>query len=94
MVLCSVPGNDIPKVTLFEHVDKVVHASMFFVFAFLWIQALGQKYVLQIIIAAILFGIAIELYQKYCIVGRSMDPWDAVADGFGAALWLVLRRKG
>jgi VanZ family protein len=89
IVLCSVPGSTIPKVTLFEHVDKLVHALMFFVFVFLWTKALGQQKLFQIIIVAIVFGIAIEFYQKYCIVGRSMDPWDAVADSVGAIVWLV-----
>lgn len=93
---CSLPGRDIPKVNMFEHFDKVVHFTFFMVFFILWFLYFGitKRNAFIIILTAFMYGFAIEFYQRYCVVGRSFDVWDGVADGIGAVLgWLVMRKK-
>jgi VanZ family protein len=86
LILCSIPGKEMPKINLFDNVDKIVHAAMFFIFMLLWLKVIGWKKIVPLLLIAIAYGIGLEFYQKYCIAGRSMDPWDAIADTFGAFL--------
>ncbi|MBL7771413.1 MAG: VanZ family protein [Chitinophagaceae bacterium] len=79
---CSMPGKELPKLTLFDQFDKVVHFSFFLVFYILW-NSWKEKPWLIILLAAI-YGFAIEYYQLHCVAGRSFDVWDGVADTFGA----------
>jgi VanZ family protein len=90
IVGCSLPGKEIPKLGLFENIDKVVHFVFFGVFVWIWLAATNKKYKIQIVSIAIVFGIAIEFYQKHFIKGRSFDAWDAVADSIGAIVLAAL----
>jgi VanZ family protein len=93
---CSLPGKNLPKLHLFDHIDKVVHFIFFFVFALLWHNVFIQKNksIWWSICIGILYGIAIEIYQKYCVLGRSFDVWDIVADAIGAlAIVLVFKQN-
>jgi VanZ family protein len=76
------PGKEIPKLGLFDQFDKVVHFSFFFLFFLFW-YAWKPSY-LGWILLAIVYGFAIEGYQRYCVSGRNFDVWDGVADTLGA----------
>jgi len=93
---CSMPGKELPKLHLFDQFDKVVHFTFFFMFAFLWQTVFAKKYyaVWWSIGIAFLYGVGIEIYQKYCVVGRSFDVWDICADTVGAlCILFVLKNK-
>lgn len=87
---CSLPGNDLPKINVFDHFDKVVHFMFFLGFFLLWSFSGTFKNKLIIFILAILFGFGIEFYQKYFVAGRSFDVWDGIWDSLGALIGLIL----
>ena len=82
----SMPGRDLPKVNLFDHFDKVVHFTFFFVFFILWKMVFVpfEKSSRIIILIAIAFGFGIEYYQLNCVAGRGFDIWDGIWDSLGA----------
>jgi VanZ family protein len=91
---CSLPGKELPKISLWQHTDKLVHFTFFAVFVFFWFIAKpSQQRLWRLFTIALLFGVAIEYYQKYFVVGRSFDVWDAVADAIGAGFAAMLISK-
>lgn len=104
-VLTLMPGSDIPKVGWLDQIpnfDKVVHAGLFggiiFLFCMPYFKApisYRQKlnYFIWISSAAIVWGISIELIQKFLVPGRSFDLSDWLADSIGVliALWLCIK---
>ena len=91
--LLTIPGNHLPRIEWMGkyQVDKLVHISMFFTLCFLFsypIKNLVEKYkwLLYITIAGILYGIAMEFVQKYCIPFRSFEINDMIADSIGCAV--------
>jgi VanZ family protein len=89
---CSRPGKDLPKLNLFDNFDKVIHFVFFLGFAYFWhaIFASKNKSIWWAIGISVLYGFAIEVYQKYCVLGRSFDVWDIVADSVGAICILII----
>ncbi len=90
---CSLPGKDLPPVSMFDHFDKVVHFVFFFVFALLWLgvfvepkQAYRWQHVVWVLVTSLGYGLLLEYYQLFFVAGRSWDVWDAVADGIGGLL--------
>ena len=106
LVLTCLPGDDLPEVNNWfkeYHIDKLVHAGMFTLLAYLFIYPLAQRgiaaaqkknYFIKIVLAVTLWGLTTELIQKYFIPGRSFDWFDWLADGAGAfiALWVGIRQ--
>ena len=82
---CSMPGKDLPSISVFDHFDKVVHFTFFAVFYILWYLFFYKiKYIAIILLFIVfLYGFGIEFYQLNCIEGRSFDVWDGVADTVG-----------
>lgn len=83
---CSMPGRDLPKVGLFDNIDKVVHFLFFALFFIFW-YLISKKTTMSLLIVlglAIMYGFGLEYYQLYCVEGRSFDVWDGVADTLGA----------
>ncbi len=89
------PGKDLPKVNLFDHFDKLIHFTFFFIFYFLWSAyfSFSKKSLLIFLIISFFYGLGIEYYQRDFIAGRSFDFWDAIADFLGALGALVIIRK-
>ena len=89
---CSLPGKEIPKLDLFEHIDKVIHFSFFIVFFILWAIRYGVNFKTNLIIflCAMAYGFGLEFYQLHFVAGRSFDVWDGVADTAGALAGLAL----
>jgi VanZ family protein len=93
LVGCTMPGRDLPPITVFAHFDKVVHFIFFLVFFVLWFCAsyLFRYKALFITLIACLLGFSIEFYQLHFVTGRSFDVWDGMADTIGAmGGWLIL----
>jgi hypothetical protein len=89
---CSLPGKELPKLNLFDQVDKVIHFTFFLLFFFLW-YAVKPKPWLWLVIA-FGYGFGIEFYQHYLVKGRSFDVWDGVADTAGAlVMWFLLKKS-
>jgi VanZ family protein len=90
----SLPGKELPKLNLFDHFDKVVHFTFFFVFFILWKMVFSQqeKSSRMIILIAIAIGFGIEWYQLNFVVGRSFDVWDGIFDSLGAVFGFLTYR--
>jgi VanZ family protein len=104
MVVMFLPGNDIPHNDWLHinYFDKLVHAAIFGVMAFLFSwpvlkSALNriqqQQYFLKVALAVSIWGLAAELIQKYFIPGRSYDIVDWIADTIGAFISLLILKK-
>jgi VanZ family protein len=72
----------------FFNIDKLYHFVAYFVLAFSWCLSLQKnelnvKFMLWIGIAVILFGIILEVLQKYLTDYRTLDYGDALANSAG-----------
>ena len=97
LILMTIPGNMLPKEekTFIPNLDKLVHATLFGSFVFLWSiyyatrkeknNHSDSRFILILIIAC-LYGVATELMQKYLIPNRDYDIYDIMADCIGAVL--------
>lgn len=93
--LSLMPSNNLPKINLFLHADKLIHMGMYAGFTFMLLNAWKgyfidrNKWLIPICIAA--WGISMELLQSTKNMGRTFDLWDEVANiaGFFPG-WLVV----
>ena len=94
---CCLPGSMIPNEQGFKipQFDKLVHVTMFGGFVFLWNlyltnrslalpRLLGLFFLFYML--SNIFGISMEIVQKYWIPGRDYDTYDIIADMFGAGI--------
>jgi VanZ family protein len=102
--LLCIPGTKLPKVTWEDKIwlDKWVHVFLFMVLVILWSKAYSnkkniqnniRKIFFQIMILGFLYGISMELVQKYFIPFRSFDLFDILADGVGCFIGYLLSLK-
>lgn len=97
LILCGMPGKDIPHISFLELLsfDKFVHANIFFVFVLLTIRGLivqtrfsGIQHSAKI--TAFLFctayGGLMEVMQGTLFADRSMDIYDFIANTFGCTI--------
>jgi VanZ family protein len=92
---CSLPGKELPSISLFDHFDKVVHFTFFTFFFILWYLAFFSKNKISFYLLALcaFYGFSIEFYQLHFVAGRSFDVWDGVADTIGGVFgWLLIRK--
>jgi len=99
-VLLSLPGNDLPDADLFgiPYIDKWIHTGMFLLLTFLFsypftyshltIQKL-KKWSFKIALCVIIYGVAMEYYQKYFSPGRSFDLADIFFDSAGSLAGMI-----
>ncbi|MDV6170278.1 VanZ family protein [Flavobacterium sp. DG1-102-2] len=104
---CLINAADIPQATWLDipNKDKIVHFTFYFVFTFLWVQAIKTKKELSpkrvraaVFFSAVIFGILIEVCQGVFAKERSPDVLDAIANTCGSAvsillLWLLDKRN-
>lgn len=102
-LLCAMPGEDIPTPRLdIPHLDKIVHAGMFFIMSFLLCLYFDKKplrrpavYAIAILFAFV-YGGLIEILQHF-FFQRSGDVLDLLADIAGGVTgcWFYnfLKRK-
>ena len=96
VVLLTLPGSAFPKENWLDKIwaDKWIHIFLFGVLAWLWCFAFYKTWpntkLLNFFIATTLFcicyGTVMEFVQKYCVVNRSFDIGDIIADSIGAIL--------
>jgi VanZ family protein len=101
LVLCGIPGRDIPHVSFLEllNFDKFVHASIFFVLVVLLINGFGKQSSIaafhnfpaaSAFIICVAYGGALELMQEAVFEERSADVYDFIANSFGCVVGLLL----
>lgn len=102
-VLVFLPGSDIPSTSWLDFIyfDKFVHAGIFggitllFCFPFFKVGiSLHKKinYFIRISLAVILWGIIVEVIQRFFIPGRSFDLLDWAADSIGTYIAFLICR--
>jgi VanZ family protein len=97
-VLLCLPGSALPQESWFDKIwlDKWIHVILFSVMVILWcryasvIEGKKIRYFRQIAIYFFLYGIGMELVQKYVIPNRSFDLKDILADGLGCGIGLLI----
>ena len=91
-----------PPAFYFEGLDKIIHASMYGVLAFLVLRAYLKRYELKIFWLVLLlvltfsYSILMELLQYYFVEYRTGDILDALANLAGitlAAVLILIMRK-
>jgi len=94
--LLCIPGTRLPKITWQDKIwlDKWVHIFLFMILVILWSKAYShtknthsdvRKILFKIMVVGCLYGILMEIVQKYFIPFRSFDLGDIIADGIGCA---------
>jgi len=102
-LLCT-PGAKLPKITWGDKIwfDKWVHIFLFMILVILWSKTYShkknthsgsRKIFLQIMIAGVFYGIAMEIVQKYFIPFRSFDIGDIIADAIGCVVGYLISIK-
>jgi VanZ family protein len=95
-VASSIPSSSFPDSSIFEH-DKLGHAGIFFVFAYLAERALAHQTRFPVLARysgwwtlsiALAYGVLDEFHQSF-VPGRSPDIFDVLADVLGASLFLL-----
>ncbi|MDR1583220.1 MAG: VanZ family protein [Prevotellaceae bacterium] len=98
MFACLAPGDELPNVSFFEKIpyfDKIVHFTMYFIFALFLMSGFSRQYgkaspkaYIFSFLIAFLLGILIEFIQEK--VGRSYDIYDMTANTIGIIVSLLL----
>lgn len=78
----------------FRHLDKIVHAGMYAVLAFLWFKTLNKGNFTRtqsgiIVIAVSMYGVLME-YAQLMVKGRSFEWEDIISNAAGAILGIVI----
>lgn len=95
VLMCAVPGNELPAVDVVA-ADKLVHLAVFFVLAVLWSIRDRPATVALLIAGGVSLAVFTELMQGYLIPGRAADPFDVVADVVGlmcGTAWIRTRGR-
>jgi len=101
LVLCLIPGRDLPSVTIFEF-DKIVHFTFYVILACLmfygWRKqisflSLRQNALIKILIITSVYGFAVEVMQELLTADRHFDIFDALANSSGAVAGSLISVK-
>lgn len=91
--LFFIPGTALPKKQIDLPLDKLIHIAFFALLIFLWRSAFSSGknfYNLFLFMAAVAYGLLIEILQGLIVPQRSFDIYDLYADAFGALLGLFI----
>jgi VanZ family protein len=104
-ILLTLSTSAFPKEKWYTKIpmfDKWVHIGLFAILSFLFCWGIykitvpifeKKKQFIQTGILCLLYGIVMELVQRYFIANRSFDAGDVVADGVGAFLGVFYSLK-
>lgn len=98
-IISSFPGNKVDRVPFLDipHIDKVIHAGMYFILSFSFLfeinknsfyQSLKLRLSVIVIILAVSYGIILEILQSFLFVNRSGDFYDFLANSIGCIMAL------
>lgn len=100
-ILLTLPASAFPSDKWYTNIplfDKWVHIGLFAILSFLFCWAIfknetnlfkRKKKFIQTGVICLLYGIAMELVQRYFIPNRSFDTGDIIADGIGSLLAVI-----
>lgn len=98
LVLCLMPGHDLPSVEIFE-IDKVAHFGIYLILALLmyygWrkqssFPSLHKNTMIKILILTSSYGFAVEIMQELFTTDRHFELLDALANSIGAVAGSLL----
>jgi VanZ family protein len=100
LVLCGIPGKDIPHISFLELLsfDKWVHAGMFFVLILFTIRGFVLQQSIQVfykqpklsaLIICVCYGALLEIMQGTLFEERSADVLDFIANSFGCIIGIA-----
>ncbi len=100
-VLLCIPGSSFPKKSWFVDIwiDKWAHIILFAIMVILWGMAMGKNYptsrstlgsLILIGVCVILYGVGMELIQRFFIYNRSFEWKDILADSAGALMGVLI----
>ena len=101
LVICLMPGRDLPTVDILEF-DKLVHIGVYVVLSLLtyygWTRQqsfsnLHHHTFLKILILLASYGFAVEIMQELFTSDRHFDIYDAVANAIGAIVGTAISQK-
>jgi hypothetical protein len=81
--VCSIPGDSIPFSVLMSW-DKLWHLLGSAILFVLWRRAGYPGF--AVAVAAVAYGVAIEIWQHVAPIGRFFDPLDILANAAGVAV--------
>ncbi len=83
--------RDVGSTIKFPYKDKIVHFTFYLMFVILWSLFFKQrKYNYKILLAAIGYGITMEICQKLFTTTRTADVLDVLANSTGALVGLLI----
>lgn len=97
-VLCLESSKKLPSIGI-KSADKYVHFTFYFIFTLLWFLYLIKKDILtkrinqiliKVFVAALLYGIFIEIAQSLFTVSRKGDVLDVLANTTGSIFAVIL----
>ncbi len=99
--LFTLPGQELPDLSWAAKInfDKMVHLGLFTILVFVFSypfkksthnNAQRKKWFLYITLISIIYGVIIEIIQKYFVVNRSYDIVDITADTLGASIGYII----
>ncbi len=95
LILCGAPSSGFPSSRFFNipHFDKIVHFGLYVVFALLLVSenntlrnkgGITKRSIFIALTIAILYGLLIEILQRYVFISRGADLLDFLANTLGA----------
>ena len=97
-ILFFIPGSDLPRVKIKIYgLDKIIHAVIHFILINIWMLyfyvkkdfQFRAKWVFQLFLLLMLFGIIVEILQAQPIISRGADIFDVVANLLGSLLGVL-----
>lgn len=103
LAFSSIPNSELPDFSLWRILsgDKLIHVFLYGILSFLLLGSSVKQYIYRRIrynamlfsfVTSVCFGVLIEVYQEFVLTDRFGDWADALANGVGAMLGLLLFR--
>ena len=98
LVICLMPGRHIPKVSI-PNFDKVVHTTIYMIFAVLtyfgWtrqsvLTILRSNTALKVVVVLALYGLTVEILQETLTADRHFELLDELANTSGATIGAIV----
>lgn len=98
-ILTFLPGNEVNKIKMFHHADKLIHLFLFIVLSILLlydmnkfhkVTGIGIYRIFVVITTGICAGIFTEVIQYFYIPGRTGSITDFMSDFTGIIIGLIL----
>jgi len=95
IILSSLPGSSMPKVSLIPNMDKIGHFSVYAVSSYLWVRyfvasmPVNQSIRFSLILTAAI-GILMEIAQFLFFRGRMFEVYDIIANIGGSIVGVLV----